>query len=104
MCKTIAGKTKPGAIAISLIKAGGRVLVNMQCQIQLVIVLTVAPPGTPTSCLGRWSQGMRVRRDGPQLISTMISKTLGVDCSVLMGANVRAVSMLPGVSAPAPAD
>lgn len=33
-------------------------------------------------------QGMRVRSDGPQLISQMISKYLNIDCSVLMGANI----------------
>ncbi|KAA8492338.1 Glycerol-3-phosphate dehydrogenase NAD(+) [Porphyridium purpureum] len=33
-------------------------------------------------------KGMRVRTDGPQLISTMIQRTLMVDCSVLMGANI----------------
>ena len=31
---------------------------------------------------------MRVRADGPQLISQMVSKYLGIDCSVLMGANI----------------
>jgi len=31
---------------------------------------------------------MRVRSDGPQLISQMISKYLNIDCSVLMGANI----------------
>ncbi len=48
----MAGKVKPGAIAISLVK------------------------------------GMRVRVDGPQLISTMVKRTLGIDCCVLMGANI----------------
>jgi len=33
-------------------------------------------------------QGMRVRSDGPQLISQMVSKYLNIDCSVLMGANI----------------
>lgn len=33
-------------------------------------------------------KGMRVRSDGPQLISQMISKYLNIDCSVLMGANI----------------
>eukprot|EP00798_Chlamydomonas_sp_ICE-L_P002757 gene2757-12628_t len=33
------------------------------------------------------TKGMRVRADGPQLISGMINKYLGIDCSVLMGAN-----------------
>eukprot|EP00887_Chlorella_sp_A99_P008019 scaffold12.g8019.t1 len=32
--------------------------------------------------------GMRVRADGPQLISELIRKELGLDCSVLMGANI----------------
>lgn len=52
ICKQLAGKVKPGAIAISLIK------------------------------------GMRVRNDGPQLISQLVSRALGIDCSVLMGANI----------------
>jgi glycerol-3-phosphate dehydrogenase (NAD+) len=46
--KSIIGKTKPGAIAVSLIK------------------------------------GMRVTAEGPQLISQMVTKYLGMDCSVLM--------------------
>ena len=33
-------------------------------------------------------QGMRVRPEGPQLISEMVRRTLGIDCSVLMGANI----------------
>eukprot|EP00878_Enallax_costatus_P016906 GHUV01017747.1.p1 GENE.GHUV01017747.1~~GHUV01017747.1.p1 ORF type:complete len:484 (+),score=134.18 GHUV01017747.1:161-1612(+) len=33
-------------------------------------------------------KGMRVRSDGPQLISQMITKYLNIDCSVLMGANI----------------
>lgn len=33
-------------------------------------------------------QGMRVRSDGPQLVSQMITKYLNIDCSVLMGANI----------------
>lgn len=36
-------------------------------------------------------QGMRVRSDGPQLISQMVSKYLNIDCSVLMGANIAGV-------------
>uniref|UniRef100_A0A7D7QY02 Glycerol-3-phosphate dehydrogenase [NAD(+)] n=1 Tax=Chlamydomonas raudensis TaxID=284013 RepID=A0A7D7QY02_9CHLO len=52
ICKQLAGKVKPGAIAVSLIK------------------------------------GMRVRSDGPQLISQMVTRSLGIDCSVLMGANI----------------
>jgi glycerol-3-phosphate dehydrogenase (NAD+) len=52
-CKKIMGKTKPGAIAISLIK------------------------------------GMRVTAEGPQLISQMVTKYLGMDCSVLMVRRVR---------------
>lgn len=32
--------------------------------------------------------GMRVRPEGPQLISEMVRRTLGIDCSVLMGANI----------------
>jgi len=31
---------------------------------------------------------MRVRAEGPQLISQMVSRILGIDCSVLMGANI----------------
>ncbi|KAI8466342.1 MAG: NAD-dependent glycerol-3-phosphate dehydrogenase N-terminus-domain-containing protein [Monoraphidium minutum] len=34
------------------------------------------------------TKGMRVRTDGPQLISQMVSKYLAIDCSVLMGANI----------------
>lgn len=34
------------------------------------------------------TKGMRVRKDGPQLISQMITARLRVDCSVLMGANI----------------
>lgn len=33
-------------------------------------------------------KGMRVRSDGPQLISQMVRKYLNMDCSVLMGANI----------------
>lgn len=33
-------------------------------------------------------KGMRVRNDGPQLISQMVTRYLGIDCSVLMGANL----------------
>ncbi|GAX75615.1 hypothetical protein CEUSTIGMA_g3059.t1 [Chlamydomonas eustigma] len=33
-------------------------------------------------------KGMRVRVDGPQLISQMVERMLGIDCSVLMGANI----------------
>jgi len=33
-------------------------------------------------------QGMRVRPDGPQLISELVRKSVGADCSVLMGANI----------------
>jgi NAD-dependent glycerol-3-phosphate dehydrogenase len=33
-------------------------------------------------------KGMRVRTDGPQLISQMVTRSLGIDCSVLMGANI----------------
>ncbi|MEW5301341.1 MAG: hypothetical protein WDW36_004205 [Sanguina aurantia] len=52
ICKTLAGKVKKDAIAISLIK------------------------------------GMRVRPEGPQLISAMVQRLLRIDCSVLMGANI----------------
>lgn len=33
-------------------------------------------------------KGMRVRPEGPQLISQMVNRHLGIDCSVLMGANI----------------
>ena len=33
-------------------------------------------------------QGMRVRPDGPQLISELVRRSVGADCSVLMGANI----------------
>lgn len=36
------------------------------------------------------TKGMRVRSDGPQLISQMVRHYLSVDCSVLMGANIAA--------------
>lgn len=38
------------------------------------------------------TKGMRVRADGPQLISAMVRKSLGLDCSVLMGPNIATVS------------
>ena len=34
------------------------------------------------------TKGMRVRPEGPQLVSEMMRKSLGADCSVLMGANI----------------
>ncbi|KAF5831797.1 NAD-dependent glycerol-3-phosphate dehydrogenase N-terminus-domain-containing protein, partial [Dunaliella salina] len=34
------------------------------------------------------TKGMHVRAEGPQLISQMVSRILGIDCSVLMGANI----------------
>ena len=34
------------------------------------------------------TKGMRLRSDGAQLISDMIRRKLGIDCSVLMGANI----------------
>eukprot|EP00798_Chlamydomonas_sp_ICE-L_P022254 gene22254-29324_t len=34
------------------------------------------------------TKGMRVRAEGPQLVSQMVKKMLGIDCSVLMGANI----------------
>lgn len=34
------------------------------------------------------AQGMRVRADGPQLISELIRKTLRIECGVLMGMHV----------------
>jgi glycerol-3-phosphate dehydrogenase (NAD+) len=36
------------------------------------------------------TKGMRVRPDGPQLISEAIRSNLRIDCSVLMGANIAA--------------
>nr|XP_029149716.1 glycerol-3-phosphate dehydrogenase [NAD(+)]-like [Arachis hypogaea] len=33
-------------------------------------------------------KGMEVKKEGPCMISTLISKTLGINCSVLMGANI----------------
>ena len=35
---------------------------------------------------------MRVRAEGPQLISEMVRKNLNIDCSVLMGANIAKVN------------
>lgn len=37
------------------------------------------------------SQGMRVSPEGPNLISTHITDSLNLDCSVLMGANIAEV-------------
>ncbi|EFJ50801.1 hypothetical protein VOLCADRAFT_57957 [Volvox carteri f. nagariensis] len=34
------------------------------------------------------TKGMRVRPEGPQLISQMVRRNLGIDCAVLMGANI----------------
>ncbi|GIL83780.1 hypothetical protein Vretimale_10573 [Volvox reticuliferus] len=34
------------------------------------------------------TKGMRVRPEGPQLISQMVRRYLGIDCAVLMGANI----------------
>ncbi|KAG2446311.1 hypothetical protein HXX76_000899 [Chlamydomonas incerta] len=34
------------------------------------------------------TKGMRVRPEGPQLISQMVRRLLGIDCCVLMGANI----------------
>lgn len=33
-------------------------------------------------------KGMRMRPEGPQLISAMVQRLLRIDCSVLMGANI----------------
>lgn len=33
-------------------------------------------------------KGMEVKKDGPCLISRLISKELGINCCVLMGANI----------------
>ncbi len=41
-------------------------------------------------------KGMRVTPEGPQLISQMVRRNLGIDCSVLMGANIATVSVAWG--------
>ena len=33
-------------------------------------------------------KGMEVKMEGPCMISTLISEQLGINCSVLMGANI----------------
>lgn len=33
-------------------------------------------------------KGMEVKREGPCMISTLISEQLGINCCVLMGANI----------------
>lgn len=33
-------------------------------------------------------KGMEVKKEGPCMISTLISNQLGINCSVLMGANI----------------
>lgn len=33
-------------------------------------------------------KGMEVKKEGPCMISNLISKELGINCSVLMGANI----------------
>lgn len=33
-------------------------------------------------------KGMEVKPEGPRMISTLISEQLGINCSVLMGANI----------------
>lgn len=43
-------------------------------------------------------QGMRVRSDGPQLISQMVSRYLNIDCSVLMGANIAGAGAWRGAA------
>lgn len=45
-------------------------------------------PGTAAISL---TKGMRVRPDGPQLISAMVRRYLGIECCVLMGANIATV-------------
>ncbi len=37
------------------------------------------------------TKGLRVTPEGPQLISQMVRRNLGIDCSVLMGANIAEV-------------
>ncbi len=39
------------------------------------------------------TKGLRVTPEGPQLISQMVRRNLGIDCSVLMGANIAGVSV-----------
>jgi len=34
------------------------------------------------------TKGMRIRAEGPQLVSAMVRSKLGIDCSVLMGPNI----------------
>lgn len=43
-------------------------------------------------------KGMRVRPEGPQLISAMVQRLLRIDCSVLMGANIAKDCGEPGPS------
>lgn len=33
-------------------------------------------------------KGMEVKKEGPTKISTLITKQLGINCSILMGANI----------------
>lgn len=33
-------------------------------------------------------KGMEMKRDGPRMISSLISEQLGINCCVLMGANI----------------
>lgn len=49
---------------------------------------------------GVGTQGMRVRPEGPQLISEMVRKYLNIDCSVLMGANIAKVPSWPHSAIP----
>ena len=52
--------------------------------------LAALPPGTiaPGALACSLIKGMRVRPDGPQLISSLVRERLGLDCSVLMGPNL----------------
>jgi glycerol-3-phosphate dehydrogenase (NAD+) len=43
---------------------------------------------SPSAFAVSLTKGMRVRPEGPQLISELVRKELNIDCSVLMGANI----------------
>ena len=68
VCDQIKGHIKPGAFACSLIK------------VNLCLFLT--------SFNDKYSQGVDATQGGIQLVSRIIYKTLDVDVSVLMGANI----------------
>lgn len=66
----------------------------------LRVLLRLRPARLPLARLARQvkpgaiavslAKGMDVRPEGPQLISQMVRRILGIDCSVLMGANIAA--------------